>query len=149
MSSATCAARTTTSCATGGSSRGVPAVRPGAKVPGHVRREPSMARARSRVLAAVLLAAALPLAGCPKPPADCSPGATKSWMKTAAASWYLYASQVDFAAFDPTDPAQSPEAFVTALVDSANAPDQGRHFTFTSTKEATTQLFAAGQSKGY
>jgi hypothetical protein len=117
-----------------------------------------MARTHRRTLAALALVAlpvlaVLPLLpGCKgdsAPPADCSLKGTKTWMLQTAESYYLYESQVDFTKFDPADATQTLQQFLDAIVDSANAPDKGRGFTYTLTREASAQYFDAGQAMGY
>jgi hypothetical protein len=111
-----------------------------------------MARTRRSTLAALALAALPLLQGCKggaRTTTDCSLEATKTWMLQKMEDYYLYEAQVDFTRFNPADATQTLDQFITAIVDSANAQDKGRGFTYRSTQEASTQFFEVGQSLGY
>lgn len=115
-----------------------------------------MARARTRTLAVLALltvglGAASPLAGCSGSSSgpDCSATTTKTGILGVAESWYLFSDLVDFAAFDPARADQTPAQLLEAIVDSANAPDRGRGFSYLTTKAASSQLFDEGTSLGF
>lgn len=105
--------------------------------------------ARRPLALAALLAALAGCSGGSSGGPDCSDRATRQDIQTLAATWYLFAGQVDFGAFDPADPAWTPAAFLDAIVNSAGGPDAGRHYSYLSTKASNQQFYDEGTSLGF
>ena len=111
----------------------------------------SRTRRSGRAAPAAALLVALALAGCSGTPSapDCSVTATRTNVKGLMGDWYLHASQVDLAAFDPVSTTLDPQAFLDAMVASAGGPDAGRGYSFLTTKAASAQFFDEGTSLGF
>lgn len=97
------------------------------------------------LLLAVLAAGAL--AGCGSSKAsECSAGQEKADIHTVAADWYLWKDElatVDAGAFD------DPSAYLDALTAGPRADKRDRHFSYLTTKAASSAFFDEGENLGY